>query len=169
MIIVCPLNKAETLVTEHGASHAVSLLAPGTPHPVFSAMAPECHLRLTFHDIVEPMDGHSPPGVADAEQLISFLSGWSREAPLLIHCWAGISRSTAAAYVALCQLQPEANEEELAWDLRLASRSATPNRLIVSLADALLGRKGRMEDAIAQIGQGEDAFEGEPFILNLAK
>jgi predicted protein tyrosine phosphatase len=169
MIIVCPLNKAEALAAEHGASHAVSMLAPGTPYPVFSAMAPERHLKLTFHDIVEPMDGHSPPGVADAEQLIAFLSGWNREAPLLIHCWAGISRSTAAAYIAMCQLQPAADEEDLAWDLRLASRSATPNRLIVSLADALLGRNGRMEDAIAQIGRGEEAFEGEPFMLSLTK
>lgn len=165
MIIVCPLNKAEALATEHGARHAVSLLAPGTEYPVFTDMDAGRHLKLTFHDIVEPLDGHSPPTSADAEQLVAFLSGWDREAPLLIHCWAGISRSTAAAYTAMCLLQPEADEEDLAWDLRKASPSATPNGLIVSLADGLLGREGRMVHAITQIGRGADAFEGEPFFL----
>ena len=84
---------------------------------------------------------------------------------MLIHCWAGISRSTAAAYTALCMLRPDSDEEALARELRAASPSATPNRLIVSLADDILGRDGRMVKAIAGIGRGADAFEGTPFIL----
>jgi predicted protein tyrosine phosphatase len=84
---------------------------------------------------------------------------------MLIHCWAGISRSTAAAYTALCLFRPGAAEEELAFELRAASPSATPNKLIVSLADDVLGRNGRMVKAIAKIGRGADAFEGTPFIL----
>jgi predicted protein tyrosine phosphatase len=84
---------------------------------------------------------------------------------MLIHCWAGISRSTAAAYTALCLFRPQADEETLAQELRAASPSATPNRLIVSLADEVLGRQGRMVKAVAGIGRGADAFEGTPFIL----
>ena len=57
-----------------------------------------------------------------------FLKEWDRKRPMLIHCWAGISRSTAAAYTALCLFRPQADEEELAWELRTASPSATPNR-----------------------------------------
>lgn len=165
MIIVCPLNKAEPLAAAHDVSHVISLLGPGTPHRSFAGVTAERHLRLTFHDIAQPTDGFSPPGVADAERLVSFLRGWRRDRPMLIHCWAGISRSTAAAYTALCLLRPASDEEDLARELREASPSATPNRLIVALADQLLGREGRMVRAIAAIGRGADAFEGTPFTL----
>jgi predicted protein tyrosine phosphatase len=97
--------------------------------------------------------------------LLAFLEAWPRDRPMLIHCWAGISRSTAAAYTALCLLRPTADEEELARELREASPSATPNRLIVSFTDRLLGRDGRMLRAIEKIGRGADTFEGTPFTL----
>jgi len=87
---------------------------------------------------------------------------------MLIHCWAGISRSTAAAYTALCMLEPDASEQDLAWRLREASPSATPNRLIVSFTDQILGRRGRMLAAVDRIGRGAEAFEGKPFILTPA-
>jgi predicted protein tyrosine phosphatase len=125
----------------------------------------ERHLKLFFHDIVQHMVGHTPPTAADAERMLAFFQSWQREAPMLIHCWAGISRSTAAAFTALCMLRPAADEEELALELRRASPSATPNRLIVSLADDILGRQGRMVKAVEKIGRGADAFEGVPFIL----
>lgn len=165
MIIVCPLNKAHALIASHAVSHAVSLLGPETAHPVFENLAPERHLRLTFHDIVQPADGFSPPRAADAERLVSFLQDWDVQSPMLIHCWAGISRSTAAAYTALCLLRPDEDEVELAVELRNASPSATPNRLIVSFTDDLLGRGGRMVKAVEKIGRGAEAFEGRPFVL----
>ncbi|MCA3554531.1 protein-tyrosine phosphatase family protein [Aestuariivirga sp.] len=165
MIVVGPLNKVQALVDEHGVSHVVTLLAPDTPHDAPVGIAPGQHLRLYFHDIVQPIDGHVPPRAADAEKMIAFFQDWDRAAPMLVHCWAGISRSTAAAFTALCLLRPQADEEELAFELRAASPSATPNRLIVSLADEVLGRNGRMVKAIEKIGRGADAFEGAPFVL----
>lgn len=165
MIIVGPLNKVQPLIDEHGVSHVVTLLAPDTPHDPPRGIAADKHLKLFFHDIVEQMDGHTPPRADDAERLIGFLEAWDKQDPMLIHCWAGISRSTAAAYTALCLFRPNADEEEIAFELRNASPSATPNKLIVSLADDVLGRNGRMVKAVAKIGRGADAFEGTPFIL----
>ncbi|MFN4143589.1 tyrosine phosphatase family protein [Aestuariivirga sp.] len=165
MIIVGPLSKVQPLIDEHGVRHVVTLLAPDTPHASPAGIEAERHLRLYFHDIVQEMEGHTPPCAADAERLVAFLQSWDREAPMLIHCWAGISRSTAAAYTALCLFRPAADEEELAFELRRASPSATPNRLIVSLADDVLGRQGRMVKAVERIGRGADAFEGTPFVL----
>ena len=165
MIIVCGLNAVQDLVDAHGVGRVVSLLGPDTPHRNFNRIAAEQHLKLTFHDVVEVTDGFSAPRATDAERLIEFIEDWDRASPMLIHCWAGISRSTASAYTALCMLRPKADEEELALELRAASPSATPNRLIVSHADALLGRNGRMSRAIAKIGRGANAFEGTPFIL----
>lgn len=165
MIIVGPLSKVQPLIDEHKVSHVVTLLAPDTPHDAPRGIERGRHLKLYFHDIVQDMEGHTPPRAADAEKLIAFLESWQREAPMLIHCWAGISRSTAAAYTALCMFRPNADEEGLAWELRRASPSATPNRLIVTLADEVLGRQGRMVKAIEKIGRGADAFEGTPFVL----
>lgn len=87
--------------------------------------------------------------------------------PLVFHCWAGISRSTAAAYIAACALAPERDEANLALALRQASPSATPNARFVALADDILGRRGRMVDAIRGIGRGAEAMEGTPFMLQL--
>lgn len=167
MIIVGPLSQVQDLVDQHGVSHVVTLLAPGTPHEPPRGVAPERHLKLYFHDITGAMDGHVPPSARDAEKLIKFLEDWGKRSPMLIHCWAGISRSTATAYIATCIYRPSTDEEELAWDLRRASPSATPNRLIVSLADQVLGREGRMVRAVEKIGRGADAFEGTPFVLNV--
>lgn len=165
MIIVGPLSRVQPLVDEHGVRHVVTLLAPDTPSERPRGVDPGKHLTLHFHDIAAPLDGHTPPSAKDAETLIAFFESWDRADPMLIHCWAGISRSTAAAYAALCLLRPDADEGALARELRAASPSATPNRLIVSLADDILGRGGRMEKAIAGIGRGADAFEGTPFVL----
>jgi len=51
--------------------------------------------------------------------------------------------------------------------LRQNSASATPNARLVAMADKLLGRDGRMIDAIRGIGRGANAFEGTPFIMPL--
>ncbi len=86
---------------------------------------------------------------------------------MLIHCWAGVSRSTAAAYIIACQRAPGRSEAEIAQALRAAAPYATPNPLMISLADAALGRAGRMSAAIAQVGRGADTFEGALFELPL--
>ena len=64
-------------------------------------------------------------------------------------------------------LDPGRDEAQLAQTLRRLSPSATPNPRLVAIANALLGRQGRMVSAIAAIGRGADAFEGTPFCLPL--
>ena len=68
-------------------------------------------------------------------------AAWDRAAPLLIHCFAGVSRSTAAAFIAACALSPRRDEGEIARALRAASPTATPNARLVALADATLGAR----------------------------
>jgi predicted protein tyrosine phosphatase len=86
----------------------------------------------------------------------------------VIHCWAGVSRSTAAAFITACALAPERPEAEIADALRAASPMATPNARLVAVADEMLGREGRMIAAVGRIGRGADVtFENEPFELRL--
>jgi len=167
MIIVCPLNAVTEQARLSGARHAVSLLGPPTLPPDIAGIGADNHLKLLFHDIVAVREGLEPPQPTHVERLLAFVEAWPREAPLLIHCYAGISRSTAAAYISWCALRPEADEAQLAERLRLASPSATPNALMISFADRLLKRDGAMVRAIAAIGRGEEAYEGTPFSLDV--
>lgn len=164
---VCSLSRLEATVARVGASHVATLINAGTPVARPIGIPPENHLFLGFNDIVEPAEGLTPASTDDITRLLAFVRGWDRARPMVIHCWAGISRSTAGAYVASCALMPDRDEDELAQDLRARSPSATPNARIVRLADAVLGRHGRMVAAITAIGRGADAFEGAPFEIPL--
>jgi predicted protein tyrosine phosphatase len=164
---VCPLSRLHETVTATGASHVVTLINRGTLVECPSSIIPERHLFIDVSDIVEPLEGHILPAAGHVAELLAFARAWSREKPLVFHCFAGISRSTAAAYITACALAPERDETELALALRQASATATPNPLLVALADEMLGRRGRMVDAIQAIGRGAEAMDGIPFMLKL--
>jgi predicted protein tyrosine phosphatase len=99
--------------------------------------------------------------------VLNFVRGWDRSAPLVVHCYAGISRSTASAFAAACALNPHRDETSIARQIRAASPIASPNRLIVSLADKALGRDGRMLRALDEMGPGSMMVEGFPFRVDL--
>ena len=167
MIVVCGLRHAQEQIDQHKVGSVIGILGPETQHPTYRNIAPQHHLKLTFNDINEEAAGLQAASVDDVDRLIEFISDWDKKAPLLIHCWAGISRSTASAFAALCVLKPKVDELALAQLLRAASPSATPNRLITKHVDDRLGRKGRMMRAVDHIGRGANAYEGVPFILDL--
>lgn len=162
---VCSLSRLNETVEQVGARHLVTLLGPTMDATTPEGIAPERHLKLIANDIAAPLEGHILPGTEHVESLIAFVKDWDRAAPMVIHCWAGISRSTAAAYIAASVLNPNLDEQHLARRLRASSPSATPNPRLIALADVMLGRDGRMITAIAEIGRGVDAFEGTPFEL----
>ena len=114
------------------------------------------------------MPGETLPDHSHLDGLLAFVSSWDRAEPMLIHCFAGVSRSTAAAFISACALSPQRDEFAIARALRAASPTATPNPRLVALADAKLGRRGRMNGAIAEIGRGEECFVGTPFVLELS-
>ena len=165
-IYVCPLSRIDEIVDETGARSLVTLLSPGTgivrPGPITT----ERHLNLGISDIVAAAPGQVLPEAEHIETLIGFFRKWDREQPMLVHCFAGVSRSTASAFIAVCAIAPHRNEAEVARALRAASPTATPNARFVALADHALGRGGRMVAAIEAIGRGEDCTEGRPFRLD---
>jgi predicted protein tyrosine phosphatase len=164
---VCSLARLHETVVATGASHVVTLINRETVVERPSSIHPERHLFIGVSDILEPLEGHILPAVDHVEPLLAFVRRWEREQPLVFHCFAGISRSTAGAFIAACTLAPERTESEIAQALREASPTATPNARMVAVADDLLGRGGRMMDAVLRIGRGADAFEGAPFTLRI--
>ena len=166
-IHVTPLSRLHETVESVGPSHLVTLINVATPVERPASIPAERHLFIGISDIVDPRDGHVLPAEDHVRELLSFGRGWDQAKPIVVHCWAGISRSTAAAYILLCALRPGRDEIQTARLLRHAAPSATPNARLVQVADAMLGRSGRMSEAIAGIGRGADAFEGTPFCLPL--
>ena len=167
MIHVCSLARLHDTVSETGARHIVTLL-----RLIDRVQRPECvtldnHLILGVDDIVEPLEGYTHPGEDHVVQLIDFARRWDRTTPMVVHCYAGISRSTAAAFTAACALNPARSEIKIAQAIRDGSATAMPNMRIVSLADQVLGRGGRMIDAVRAIGPGRAATQGDPFRLDL--
>ncbi len=165
MIHICPLHAVEPLIRAHAPSHLLSLLNADMMIETPACIDKSNHLRIAMNDIARPETDMTEPGFKHAGMIIDFLRCWPQREALLIHCWAGISRSTAAAYIALCLLNEDESEDVLAKILRFHAPEATPNPLLVAHADAILERGGRMIAAIAQIGRGRYAFEGAHFTL----
>jgi predicted protein tyrosine phosphatase len=167
-LYVCSLTKVVDTVRQSGARSLVTILTAGASLVRPCEISRERHLRIAVSDIDAPRGGHILPGEEHINRLLAFLEEWDRSAPLVIHCYAGVSRSPAAAFVAACALSPRRSEMEIARELRRVSPTATPNRRMVALADERLGRNGRMSAAIAAIGRGTDCYEGTPFALEFA-
>ena len=152
-IVVCPLSKVMSMVAIYTPERIVSLLDPNYAFPDSGPAYFGRHLRLSFHDIHISTEDQVLPTAKHIDMLLDFLSLWSCKAPILIHCRAGIGRSTAVAFITACLHNPHANELDIAVQLRRASPLARPNETLIHLADAAMGRSGRMNNAITETGR----------------
>ena len=167
MIHVCSLARLHDTVRDTGARHIVTLIKDVSLVHRPATIAAENHLLLDMDDIVDQIDGYVAPAEEHVGDLLRFVRRWDRSTPLVVHCYAGISRSTAGAFVTACALNPNRNEAMIARAIRDASPTAAPNLRIVTHADKLLGRDGRMIAAVREIGPGMAAYASEPFRIDL--
>ena len=167
MIHVCSLARLHATVEETGARRVITLMRDIELVRRPPTIEHADHLLLRLDDISEPLDGYTIAGEEHVADLLAFVRAWDRAAPLVIHCYAGVSRSTAGAFVSACALNPRRAETEIAKDIRRLSPTATPSIRIVTLADQMLGRDGRMVAAVEAIGRGIECYEGHPFRLDL--
>src|SRR3954465_5990815 len=167
MIPVGSLARLHDTVRETGARHVVTLIKDVSLVHRPATITAENHLLLDMDDINDHIEGYVVPAEEHVGELLRFVRAWDRANPLVVHCYAGISRSTAGAFVTACALNPRRDELSIARALRAASHTATPNLRIVRLADQMLGRDGRMVRAIDAIGPGLAAYASEPFRLDL--
>ncbi|HEY9234614.1 MULTISPECIES: tyrosine phosphatase family protein [Phenylobacterium] len=164
-LIVCGLAEVPALIASRAPSHMITLLDAASMIETPRNFAADRHLRISVNDIAEPTDGLVLPSEAMVERLIAFGRGWDASAPMIVHCWAGISRSSASAFVLACDRNPHADEMTIAMGMRRAAKHAYPNRRIVAIADDVLGRRGRMVDAVEAMGDYEYSGVGAPFDL----
>lgn len=166
-IVVCPLSRLAETVEQYGARHMVTLINQGTLFERPPLVSAANHLHVPVHDISEPTEGMVCPGEEHVNEFLGFAERWDRAAPMVVHCFAGISRSTAAAFSIVCAARPDLDEGEIALRLRQRSPEATPNTRLVAIADEILGRSGRMVRAVEKIGRGVEAYEGTVFAFRL--
>ncbi len=151
-LTICGLDELDRH-SARGVSHVLSILDPGWPEPeAFWTFDPLARATLHFHDAIEPDLGIVLPQKADVEAVLAF----GRDAGddvrhLLIHCHAGISRSTAAMAMILAQAFPNETETSIIDRLLKIRPQAWPNSRMIGFADELLGRDGRLSAAVGRI------------------
>jgi len=158
-IYVCNIDEMPWRVRTLRPSHLVSLVPQEQQPPTPRGITAERHLRLEIDDIAKPFPGYVLPDTNHVAALIDFLRGWSGNQPILFHCLAGISRSTAAALIALT-LDAEGRETEAARALREAAPHARPNSRMIALADDALCRQGRFIEACRRMASATRAASG---------
>jgi predicted protein tyrosine phosphatase len=167
MLHVCSLAELHPTVERTGARYVLTVMANVDKAVRPSAVLLDNHLKVSMDDITEATDGFTAPCADHVGRVLDFVRRWPRDAPMVIHCYAGISRSTASAFAAACLLAPHRDEMSIARQIRAASPSAAPNRLIVRLADEALGRRGRMVAAVDAMGPGHPTVAGRPFEVSI--
>ena len=149
-VSICGLDEIAAFVDED-VSHVVSILDPDYPEPSDFARFPD-HDRVTFRfdDIITDVPTMQAPTVEDVRRILAVgetVAGDSAR-HLLVHCHAGVSRSTAAVAVLLSQANP-GREGEIFDHIYTIRQKSWPNSLMVRLGDEILGRDGRLVEALA--------------------
>ncbi|MFJ6322447.1 MULTISPECIES: tyrosine phosphatase family protein [unclassified Rhizobium] len=168
-IVVSPLARIAEMAVRHGAREIISLMAKEQNFHRPAVIKADRHLLLSMNDISFAGTGDLiAPQEVHVRAIVDFAGEWDRTAPLLVHCWMGVSRSPAAALIAALAVYPEQDDLALVRRLRAASPFATPNARLVAIGDDMLGRNGRLVAAVKGIGRGADADGNAPFVLPLS-
>lgn len=152
---------------ETGATHVLSILDPEWPVPeAFGEFGEHEKLELRFHDVIEEMPDQSPPREEHVTALLAFGRDLMTEPPadahLLVHCHAGISRSSASMTLILAQGLPEVPAPEILEEVLRIREKAWPNLRMLEMGDAMLGRGGTLVAAAHDVYRRQ--VERRPFL-----
>lgn len=151
-VTVCGIPELSSFGTA-GVTHVLSILDPGYPEPsAFGRYGEHQRLELHFDDIVVPREDMIMPSRADVERVLAFGRDLTTEPDgvghLLVHCHAGVSRSTASLIMILAQARPDRPAREAVEAVVSIRPQAWPNLLMTEMADDILGRKGELVEAV---------------------
>ena len=154
-ITVCGLDELANHC-ETGASHVLSILDPDWPVPeAFGSFGEHEKLELRFHDVIEEDAGMVPPRQDDVARVLTFGRDLMKEprndAHLLVHCHAGISRSTASMALILAQPLPALSAREVMQEVLRIRPKAWPNLRMIEFGDTMLDRNGEIVAAAVEV------------------
>ena len=158
MIIVCSLKDLKNVCESIKPSHVISVIDPGfVPE---TPLGVSCHLKLGFDDIEEVNSNNNifrlnttdipqlPPNINHTESIIKFSNSWDKKAPIVIHCWCGVSRSMATASYLMCKEDTDNIDRNIQY-IRSIAPHANPNKVLIKLFEDSLGLKNQMTLAFA--------------------
>ena len=174
-LIIGPKERVHEAKTRFNCDYVISIQdCSDEPVPTPPGIDPCNHERYMFDDVTDSVpiryssrDSHivrdHPPDIDDVRGILAQFRAIPDGARIYMHCFAGISRSTAMAFMCYCS-QTEGGDEN-GW-MMLTERSALsgsiwPNELIVRLADQELGRNGAMIKAVEEWKAAEKAMSWE--------
>jgi predicted protein tyrosine phosphatase len=141
----------------HPYTHLVSITDSNFADPCAGAENVKRVLHLSFDDITVWRPQYVLPNEDHVRTLVRFARALPQDCELLVHCEAGISRSTAAAFTILATVYGPSAEARALADVYHVRPAARPNTLMVQLADLVLERKGAMErqlEALSALHKG---------------
>lgn len=150
MLIITSLAHAHAAVQQFTPMRVISLLSQNDEMPTFADVVPAHHLRLRMESGACQRE-ESTRAKERAEQIVDFINQWDCDGNLVVHCEYGVSRSTATAFISQCLLNTDASEHDLLQSLRKHAPYADPCLTIISYADDILHRDGRMVDALLDL------------------
>lgn len=165
-IFICGLSELDRHVAGINPSHLLSLLTPSHMPETPTTIPAANHLKVACHDIVEPFPEAILPADEHITSIIDFALGWDGVAPMLVHCFAGVSRSSAAALIVAMARETQ-TADVLTKRLRAAAPHAHPNERMIALADRLLVRNGELITAVKKMGFGKLVDRAPLVELNL--
>lgn len=139
-----------------GITHVLSILDPDWPVPdAFGTFGEHERLELRFHDVIEDTKSMRPPMPEHVEKVLAFGRTMLAEPPpgahLLVHCHAGVSRSTASMILIIAQARPQAPAATIVQEVYRIRGKAWPNLRIIEMGDAMLGRGGELVLAVKDL------------------
>lgn len=129
------------------ASRIVSILVPDGAVPPELVGIEKPILFLRFHDAIAGDVDFVFPTDDGIRTLLAFDRDATDEERLVVHCTAGVSRSTAALVILLAQRHP-GNDDAIFAGLRNLRPHAWPNSFTIEIADRLLERNGSLIAAL---------------------
>lgn len=167
MLIVSSLAGAAEAYRRYKPALVISLLSEEEASPSFDGIESSRHLLL-YVDRESCADSINRAARARASEIVEFARNWDGVGDILIHCNRGVSRSTAAAFIIMCIKEPGTPEAALMRRLRCAAPHADPCPLLVTYADEILGREGRMADAVDDLCPPSPAISAPLAMVKLA-
>lgn len=142
-------GQREYPVETDGRAHSLVLRFDDSEAPSQTDLMHAARIRVRTREAANFGLELSPPTIEHARRIIEFASSIAAlDGVLLCQCFAGVSRSAAAALICLAVWTGPGLETYCIKKVRSVRACAVPHRDLVGFADELLERRGRLMHAV---------------------
>jgi predicted protein tyrosine phosphatase len=153
-VFVCNRSAVSRKTSQVGATHVLSLLDPGKKPFLHPNTDRRNWLLLHFEDNLLATEPNSPT-LEHVSKILEWGCKLPEDAVVLVHCEAGVSRSTAAALALLVQHHGTDKIDDCIKLLLDVRPFACPNPLITLFADELLGCNGELHEKAEKVANAK--------------